>query len=374
MRLRSVGGMRGNPLLRAADRYLGVPIVAAAGTIKRSRPWPERARRIGVLNATSIGDTVMLSPVVQDIASAFPEATTTLFTSATNLPLLRGLQNVRTTAISIANPRAAVPAIRRERLDVILDFDSWPRIEPIYCMLSGASFAAGFRAPGQHRHFWYDVVADHSPSSHELDNFRRLARAIGVESQSLPKVEPAGKLPDELRPPRPYVVFHLWPTGISSELKEWPRARWRRLAAGLVERGHTIVLTGSPADAPATQAFVQSAPELEGELFDGAGRYDLGQIVDLVCGSRCVVSVNTGVMHIAAAAGVPTVALNGPTSERRWGPVGERAVSVNSELPGCGYLYFGWEYEGERKDCMEGITVERVLDAVLELMREPLTA
>jgi heptosyltransferase I len=119
---------------------------------------------------------------------------------------------------------------------------------------------------------------------------------------------------------------------------------------------------------------VESAPELSERLVNGAGRYDLGQIVDLVSDSRCVVSVNTGVMHIAAAAGAPTVSLNGPTSERRWGPVGERAVSVNSELPGCGYLYFGWEYDGERKDCMQGISVERVLEAVLGLIGEPLPA
>src|SRR5207237_8738594 len=71
---RLLGGTRGNPRLRAADRYLGIPLVAAAGALKRPRPWPEDVRRIGVLNATSIGDTVVLSPVVRDIAAAFPEA------------------------------------------------------------------------------------------------------------------------------------------------------------------------------------------------------------------------------------------------------------------------------------------------------------
>lgn len=364
--------MRGNPLLRAADRYVGIPVIAAAGALKRPRPWPDDVRRIGVLNATSIGDTVVLSAVVRDIAAAFPEARTTLFTSTTNLPLVRALEGVTAAPIRIASPRDAVRTIRAERLDAILDFDSWPRIEPIYGLLSGARFAAGFRAPGQHRHYWYDVSAEHSPASHELENFRRLAGAIGVDSQSLPSVAPTGTLPEESLPPRPYVVFHLWPTGISSELKEWPAERWRRLATELAERGNTIVLTGAPADEPRTRAFVEAAPELRGRLVNAAGKYDLGQIVDLLCGSRCVVSVNTGVMHIAAAAGVPTIALNGPTSERRWGPVGERAVSVNSDLPGCAYLYFGWEYEGRRKDCMQGISVERVLDAVAGLIGEPL--
>jgi len=37
---------------------------------------------------------------------------------------------------------------------------------------------------------------------------------------------------------------------------------------------------------------------------------------------------------------------------------------VNSELEGCGFLHFGWEYAGNREDCMQGISVDRVLQAV----------
>jgi ADP-heptose:LPS heptosyltransferase len=77
--------------------------------------------------------------------------------------------------------------------------------------------------------------------------------------------------------------------------------------------------------------------------------------------------VNTGVMHLAAATGATTVALNGPTSEARWGPIGERAVSVNSDLPGCGYLNLGFEYDRGRPDCMRAISVDRVTEAVLAL-------
>ena len=81
-----------------------------------------------------------------------------------------------------------------------------------------------------------------------------------------------------------------------------------------------------------------------------------------------MVSVNTGIMHLAAATGAPTISLNGPTDPARWGPVGERAVSVDSCLEGCGYLYYGWEYKGRRTDCMDGIEFERVLSALDEAL------
>jgi ADP-heptose:LPS heptosyltransferase len=103
-------------------------------------------------------------------------------------------------------------------------------------------------------------------------------------------------------------------------------------------------------------------------LIDLAGRLSLAQVVDLVAGSACVVSVNTGIMHMAAAAGAPTVGLNGPTSAVRWGPIGDLTASVNSSLAGCGYLNLGSEYEGEREDCMVGITVDDVGRAVRQVM------
>ena len=359
---------RGKARLRAIDRYLGIPLVAVGGAVKRPRPLPDRIRRIGIVNSTNIGDTVLLAPVAQDVAATFADAETIVFAGAATAPLVRLLDGIRAIPLRLSSPLDAVRTLRRERLDVVLDFDQWPRVEPIYCMLSGARWAGGFRAPRQHRHYWYDGVVDHSDRVHELDNYRRLVELIGVDSRSIPSIRPPREVPAGDLPRDPYVVFHLWPTGLNSVLKEWPLDRWRALARDLGGRGLTVVLTGGPADVERTREFIASAGDVEPALVDVSGKYDLAQVVDVLCGSRCVVSVNTGVMHLAAATGAPTVGLNGPTSERRWGPVGRHAVSVNSAFEGCGYLHFGWEYRGRREDCMNGITVERVRETVLELI------
>jgi heptosyltransferase I len=99
---------------------------------------------------------------------------------------------------------------------------------------------------------------------------------------------------------------------------------------------------------------------------DTAGKHSLEELADLLGAATCVVSVNTGIAHLAAAVGVPTITLNGPTAGRRWGPIGPRAVGVDSGLAGCGYLDFGWEYKGKRRDCMQGISPDRVLQAVVD--------
>jgi hypothetical protein len=41
-------------------------------------------------------------------------------------------------------------------------------------------------------------------------------------------------------------------------------------------------------------------------------------------------------------------------------------VSVESRFDGCGYLNLGWEYEGQRLDCMAGVAVDDVIAALQE--------
>ena len=365
---------RGSTLLRATDRYLGIPVVALGGVLRRRRPRPAAPSTIGLLNSTSIGDTVLMSAVVRDIADAFPRARLVFFAGETNRSLVHLIEGVTAVTVPFVNPLETIRAIRRERVDLIVDFDSWPRIEPVYCLLSGARYSVGFRCPGQYRHYGFDDAVDHSAELHELDNYRRLAAVLGVESRRDPRLRPPGVLSEDDLPERPYVVFHPWPSGVRSRLKEWPVESWRALGEGLAAEGYTIVVTGSIEDEPRARAFVESTSRLAGRIVSVAGRYDLGALADLLHASRCVISVNTGVAHLAAAVGSSTVALNGPTSDKRWGPIGERAVSVNSSGEGCGYLYLGWEYDGHRTDCMDGISVARVMAAAREVMVSESTA
>jgi ADP-heptose:LPS heptosyltransferase len=354
---------RGDARLRLLDQTLGVGLIALAGHLRRRRRRPNVIRRIGIMKSAAIGDMILASGVIHDVAAAFPAAEVVVFAGPDNEGAAKLLERVRVVVLPMAAPWTAIRRLRREKLDVLLDLGQWTRLEALCSFLSGARFTVGFATPGQRRHFVYDEQVPHSSDVHELENFQRLVRAIGVDSRTTPTITIRGSGGTDL--PTPYVVFHMWPGGYRSHLKEWPEAAWHALASRLGAVGFSIVLTGSRADAQRTASFVDAfASAADVELVNCAGRYGIEDLVDVLRSASCVVSVNTGVMHLAAAVGAPTVALNGPTNEVRWGPVGARAVSVNSDLPGCGYLNLGFEYEQGRVDCMQGISVERVVDAV----------
>jgi ADP-heptose:LPS heptosyltransferase len=359
-------GGRGSSHLRVIDRTLVRSLLRVVGAIKRRRPLPSRLNRIGLMKSTGIGDMILTTAIARDVAAAHPGAEVVVFGGGDNADVARLVPGVRTTQLATARPWAAIPRLRAERLDVIVDFGQWTRLEALYAALSGASWKAGFDTPGQCRHYAYDATVTHSANRSELANYRELISTIGVTSTSLPSFRPARPTP-ALPVEGPFVVFHLWPGGFRSELREWPPESWRSLAGRLAKSGFTIVLTGGPADVGRTDAFIRSSGDLAKHMKSVAGRYGLDEVIDLIGSAKCVVSVNTGLMHLAAAVGVPTVGLNGPTSAKRWGPIGPNVVCINSDLPGCGYLNLGFEYDGRRTDCMRGISVDRVVSATLEL-------
>ena len=358
-------GGRGSVRLRFLDRSIGLALLVTLGAFRRKRPLTRPLRRIGLMKTAGIGDMILASALARDIVASFPDAEVVLFAGPDNHELAELVDGTRVIELPAAKPWIVIPRLRGQRLDALVDLGQWTRVEAVYSALSGARWTAGFATPGQRRHHAYDAVVPHSARVHELDNFRRLVGLLGVDSRTEPSFTPLLAKRDPLVP-TPYAVFHLWPGGFRSELREWPSESWRALTRHFANEGFSIVLSGGPADAERTEAFVLSCGGLEERMLSLAGRCPLTELINVLAGAWCVVSVNTGVMHLAAATGARTIALNGPTSARRWGPIGPEVVCVESDLPGCGFLNLGFEYDGRRTDCMHGISVDRVITAAFE--------
>ncbi len=97
-----------------------------------------------------------------------------------------------------------------------------------------------------------------------------------------------------------------------SRKKNWPLERFHQLAAGLDEPLRWL-----------------AGPEDE---LPGADRFDdLGELANWLAGARVYIGNDSGITHLAAAVGTPTVALFGPTDPELWGPRGERVSCLRNE-------------------------------------------
>lgn len=358
----SAASERGNRLFRFLDIWAGTPLCAACGiTRRRAAGPPPVISRIGLLRTAAIGDTVLLSGPVADLRQSFPESSITLFCGGSNFEvahLVPGLDEV--VRLPIARPCKAMSIVRRAgAFDAWIDFGQWPRYDALISHCARAAFKVGFRTRGQRRHYVFDRCAVHTTDRHEIENFRALTAMLGASGGSLPRlVVPEGEPP--LAPGS--VVFHMFPGGSRAAVKAWPAERWVELAARVAAAGHRIVLTGSGRDRPGAEAVAARIPD--GAVTIAAGELDIAAAGRLLKSSAAVVSVDTGIMHMASALGCRLVALHGPTSAKRWGPLNPTSAAVQSAYSREPWIQLGFEGPRAGDACMRCITVGQVYDAL----------
>jgi ADP-heptose:LPS heptosyltransferase len=273
--------------------------------------------------------------------------------------------------VPLTRPLRALRAIRSVPVDVMIDIGQWPRWYAVLCALSRSAFTIGFATPGQGRHYAYDAAAPHGREVHEIANFQRLLAPLGVPARPpAAALKPVAAPPPAIAARAPYVVVHPWASGFRYLSREWPLPCWTALIARLGARGLAVLVSGGPADQRKSAALVEACGPGAG-VISIAGELSLPELAAVLRGASAVVAVNTGVMHLAALLDAPLVALHGPTSRRRWGPVGARSVALApADASGCEFLHLGFEYPDGPVDCMQRIAVDAVFDAVLAAMTQ----
>ncbi|MBC5805240.1 MAG: glycosyltransferase family 9 protein [Candidatus Eremiobacter antarcticus] len=177
--------------------------------------------------------------------------------------------------------------------------------------------------------------------SHWTDIQMDYARALGAQPQPddfRVRIEPHPEdqqQADELircTAAGPYVVLHAV-RGISTQAAGWPRATFARLADALADEfSLPVVLSGSQADRAIVSDIVS---HMRTQGYNAAGLTTLLGFAALSAGARAVVALDSGPMHIAAAAGAPTVGIFALRTDhpRRWRPLGPRVAVVGPSYP-----------------------------------------
>jgi 3-deoxy-D-manno-octulosonic-acid transferase/heptosyltransferase-1 len=170
----------------------------------------------------------------------------------------------------------------------------------------------------------------------DRESVDHLIREKGLEKETLLAINPMAK----------------W------ETKLWENENFAKLADRLQrELCCKVIFTGSEADRTTLDDITQQMNERPLNL---AGQINLKELAYLYTKCHLLVTTDTGPMHIAAAMKCPVVALFGPTAPLRTGPYGE-GHTVLREPMACSPCF---KKTCPHRNCMTGITVERVFDAV----------
>src|SRR5262245_911243 len=142
-----------------------------------------------------------------------------------------------------------------------------------------------------------------------------LARTVGIPIDS---VRPVVRLTEEERrtarrlTPRPYVIFSRHSNANPRRLdgsgeKDWPNKNWRKLAASLHQRGFDVISVGAETD---SRFGCPDARDLHG--------LPIKTLAALLEGASCLVTLENGIAHLAAAVDVPMVELYSKIVPLEW--------------------------------------------------------
>jgi heptosyltransferase-2 len=126
----------------------------------------------------------------------------------------------------------------------------------------------------------------------------------------------------------PYVA--LMPGAEYGPAKRWPAAHFGAFAAELADAGADVIVLGSAKERSIGDEVVARAAHVR--VRNLAGATSLADVVDLTAGSDVAVSNDSGLLHVAAAAGASVVALYGSSSPKFTPPLTDAAAVVSLEL------------------------------------------
>jgi lipopolysaccharide heptosyltransferase II len=248
------------------------------------------------------------------------------------------------------------------------------RSRAVFLVLAGVKERIGY---GKGRKgFLSRAVEEPVQPMHQLDYFFNMMKGAGFEPPAEREYRFFYKEADEhaareilgahsLEKNAKYICFHL---GANWEPKRWPIANFAALAEKIEEKWKLpVVVTGSKNDEPLFEELMSRVRRAK--IIPLVGKTRLRVSAAIYKHAACIVTGDSGPMHIASGVGAPVVALFGPTDPKLTGPRGRgESIVLQYIPPGYAVPFFGKDLPED--GWLSHITSEEVLDAIERLLRK----
>ncbi len=321
--------------------------------------------RILIVRLGAMGDVIHGLPAAAALRRAFPRATIGwvveprwqgLLCAASaprigprnaSRPLVDAvhLLDTRTLRKTPASPaawtaaRAELAEVRAARYEVALDLQGLLK-SALVAKLSGARRRLGFARPKERAATVFYTRSVEAQGAHVIEHYLSLVAALTGNALGLP---PAAELPRDTKA-EAWCDAELERCGISRFVllnpgagwgaKLWPAERYGEVARALARDGLRSLVNAGPGEEELARRVAESSAGAT-EVVSPT----LGQLIALTRHARLFVGGDSGPLHLAAALGVPVVALFGPTDPARNGPFGTRSEVLRSPASRTSYAH-----------------------------------
>jgi ADP-heptose:LPS heptosyltransferase len=344
-----------------------------------------------ILSLAHIGDFVLSLRALEKIRRGFPESQITLVSASWNAEWARKTGFfARVVSFDFfsklhRNWNGPDPEVydrfgtlSLSAYDIAVDLRHDPDTRPCLYRVE-AKVRAGFEAPVEVGRPHLDLIlpnVERLPLSNGMEyslhaelRLELLADAVVNAYASRERVHPVSLLSPAATTktaPRPFAVLSF---GAGDPIRCWSPKRFAEVARKLIgKRRLDIVLVGGSAEKEAVETVASNLPADRVTALIDEPLIDLPA---LIAKSSLLVGLGTGVTHLSATLGVPTVAiLSGVSPLSVWRPVGPNVIALTGEMP-CSPCIFREEKQCPfGVACLNAITPDHVMAAIDQLLHE----
>jgi heptosyltransferase-1 len=259
---------------------------------------------------------------------------------------------------------ASLSDLRAARYEIAIDLQGAVR-SSLLARWSGAPVIYGAAQPRENLATMFYTRRIISGGEHIVQQNLSLAEAVARRTLKIPPVQlprdPAAEQEcDQRLTAKAMQEFLLLNPGAGWGAKQWPAERYGQVAKQLLQDGLKSLINIGPGEEDLAHA-VEAASGGAAETFSGS----FTQLIALTRRARLFIGGDTGPMHLAAALGVPVVAIFGPTDPARNGPFGTRARVLRSPASSTSY-----QHVFQPDDGLLEVSSGQVVAAARQLLRE----
>jgi len=367
--------------------------------MKKTQPvtLPENVH-ILVIKMAGIGDLLLATPALRALRETYPHAHIDLLVTPDSAGILNGWQVIdRIIVLDKYNLLRLKPLwrdLRDGHYDAVLLLHHltlpFGRLKhQLLLRATGAQWRVGL----DNGHGWFlnvRVKDNGFGAMHEAEYYLAVAGAVGAKTKDKRLVVPLSEAdhrqawqllyehetPQNIR--HPIIAMHPGSGGYSTA-RRWAPERFAQLADTLYSSvGGQLLLLGGPEEAELHQHIIDMMHS-EMPVRSMAGRGSIKVTAALLEQVDLFIGNDSALVHLAVAAGTPTVAIFGLTNAQAWGPfadekAGQQALIVRLNLPCMPCFYRGHDLgtpEGcATRDCLALLGVDPVATAARRLLKK----
>ena len=333
-------------LMKFIDEYFGRVIVFIISGFKKLSGVKKnqntgKNKNILLIKFWGIGSIILTSPAVKKIKAAYPESKIFFFTLKSNYDICRELKlSDEIITIDISGPAAFISDIisrikllRKTGFDVVFAFEFYTYFSAVIVSLLKCGRSFGFDNLKNNRKILFTDTILFNDHVHTKDNFLQLVNtdetisAVNVTQSEFPYLK----------------TFHDDHNGImkiavnvnASRLayeRRLPGNNYVEIIDHITEKFRCkVLLTGSNDETSYVNDIYIKISDKD-LVADMSGKTSVNELITLISSSCCLITNDSGPLHIASALNIPVIAFFGPETPVRYGPLSSKSMVFYKSL------------------------------------------